>query len=171
MFAGCDAAAICASMLLDSNSYSSWMRPRITSGLSASETSISIDAPNCCELNSKPGIGTFLLRFAGSGEEMEGTSGQFTFRHWPSASAFVSHDNVSLGDWRDARLFYSAMNGDSVFIKPDGSTAWHVLETNAMIPIASSLEEFIAIYADFRNTHEVFDSWAYRQFRDKDRTK
>ena len=63
------------------------------------------------------------------------------------------------------------MNGDSVFIKPDGSTAWHAIETDDMIPIAATLEEFIAIYADFRNTHDVFDSWAYRQFKNKERTQ
>jgi len=119
----------------------------------------------------RPLAKTFLLRFAGSGEEMEGTAGHFTFLHWPTASDFGSRNDESFGDWRDARLFYAAMNGDSVFIKPDGSTAWHVIETDAMIPIASTLEEFIRIYADFRTTHAVFDSWAYRIFKDKDRTK
>jgi hypothetical protein len=113
----------------------------------------------------------FLLRFAGSGEEMEGTAGHFTFLHWPTASEFGSRNDESFDDWRGARLFYAAMNGDSVFIKPDCSTAWHVIETDAMILIASTLEEFIRIYADFRSTHDVFDSWAYRKFKDKDRTK
>ena len=119
----------------------------------------------------RPLAEAFFLRFAGAGEEMEGTSGQFTYSHWPKASSFGTRDDASFNDWRDARLFYAAMNGDSVFIKPDGSTAWHVLETNAMIPIASTLEEFIRIYADFRNTHDVFDSWAYREFKDRDGTK
>ena len=119
----------------------------------------------------RPLAKAFLLRFAGSGEEMEGTAGHFTFLHWPTASDFGSRNDESFGDWRDDRLFYAAMNGDSVFIKPDGSTAWHVIETDAMIPIASTLEEFIRIYADFRSTHEVFDSWAFREFKDKDRTK
>ena len=113
----------------------------------------------------------FLQRFAGSGEEMEGMSGQFTFSHWPKASDFGSRNDDSFGDWRDSRLLYAAMNGDSVFIKPDGSTAWHVLETDDMISIASTLEEFILIYSDFRSTHDVFESWAYRQFKDRERTK
>lgn len=106
-----------------------------------------------------------LKRFAGSGEEMEGTAGQFAWRHWPSASDFDSQDANSYGDWRDAKLLYAAMNGDSVFIKPNGATAWHTLETNEMTPIANTLEEFILVYADFRKTHEIFDSWAYREFQ------
>lgn len=111
-----------------------------------------------------------LKRFAGSGEEMEGTAGQFGLHHWPSASDFNSRDANSYGDWRDAKLLYAAMNGDSVFIKPNGATAWHTLETDEMSPIANTLEEFIQVYADFRKTHEIFDSWAYRKFQ-SDRTK
>ena len=106
-----------------------------------------------------------LKRFAGSGEEMEGTAGQFAWRHWPSASDFDSRDANSYSDWRDAKLLYAAMNGDSVFIKPNGATAWHTLETNEMTPIAKTLEEFIQVYSDFRKTHEIFDSWAYREFQ------
>ena len=112
----------------------------------------------------RPLAEAFLQRFAGSGEEMEGMAGQFTFRNWPAASDFTSRDASSFGDWRDARLFYAAMNGDSVFIKPDGSTAWHVLETDTMIAVAPTLEQFIVNYADFRESHDVFDSWAYRAF-------
>jgi len=111
-----------------------------------------------------------LKRFAGSGEEMEGTAGQFTLHHWPSASDFNSRDTNSYGDWREAKLLYAATNGDSVFIKPNGATAWHTLETDEMSPIANTLEEFIQDYADFRKTHEVFDSWAYRKFQ-SDRAK
>ena len=118
----------------------------------------------------RPLAAAFLQRFAGSGEEMEGMAGQFSFQNWSAASAFTSSNDGSFGDWRDARLFYAAMNGDSVFIKPDGSTAWHVMETDDMIGIASTLEQFIATYADFRETHDTFDSWAYREFK-KDRTK
>jgi hypothetical protein len=119
----------------------------------------------------RPLAKTFMQRFAGSGEEMEGMAGQFTYFIWPSASGFGSRNDDSFGDWRDARLFYAGMNGDSVFIKPDGSTAWHVMETNDIIPIATTLEQFIAIYSDFRKTHDVFDSWAYRKFKNQDRTK
>ena len=111
-----------------------------------------------------------LKRFAGSGEEMEGTAGQFALRHWPSVSDFNSRDANSYGDWRDAKLLYAAMNGDSVFIRPNGATAWHTLETDEMSQIANTLEEFIQVYADFRKTHEIFDSWAYRKFQ-SDRTK
>ncbi len=118
----------------------------------------------------RPLMEAFLDRFAGSGEEMEGTAGQFTYRHWSTASDFGARNAESFGDWRDAKLLYAAMNGDSVFIKPDGSTAWHTLETDEMIPIASTLEQFIEVYADFRKTHGIFDSWSYREFQ-KVRTK
>ena len=106
-----------------------------------------------------------LKRFAGSGEEMEGNAGQFAWRHWPSASDFNSRDANSYRDWRDSKVLYAATNGDMVFIKPTGATAWHALETDEMTPIANTLEEFIQIYADFRKTHEIFDSWAYRRFQ------
>ena len=119
----------------------------------------------------RPLAKSFMQRFAGSGEEMEGMAGQFTYVNWPSASDFGSRNENSFGDWRDARLLYAGMNGDSVFIKPDGSTAWHVMETDDMIPIAATLEQFIAIYSGFRKTHDVFDSWAYRKFKNQDRTK
>ena len=118
----------------------------------------------------RPLAKAFMQLFAGSGEEMEGMAGQFTYVNWPSASDFGSRNENSFGDWRDARLLYAGMNGDSVFIKPDGSTAWHVMETDDMIPIAPTLEQFIAIYSDFRKTHDVFDSWAYRKFKNPDRT-
>jgi len=116
----------------------------------------------------RPLAEAFFQRFAGSGEEIEGTAGQFTFQNWPTASGLGSRNDRSFGEWRDAKLFYAATNGDFVFIKPDGSTAWHVMETNDLIAIASTLAEFIAIYADFRKSHDVFDSWAYREFK-KDR--
>lgn len=106
-----------------------------------------------------------LKRFAGSGEQMEESSGQFTFKHWPSADAFNSREDNSFGDWRDAKLLYAAMNGDSVFIKPNGATAWHTLETDEITPIANTLGDFIETYADFRKTHEVFDSWNYRKYQ------
>jgi hypothetical protein len=106
----------------------------------------------------------FVSRFAGSGEEMEGAGGQFTFKHWPSFSNFNSSEANLQGDWRDAKLLYSAQNGDSVFIKSDGATAWHTLETDKVTPIATTLEEFIELYAAFRGTEKSFDSWAYRNY-------
>lgn len=71
----------------------------------------------------RPLTEAFFDRFAGSGEEMEGTAGQFTDRHWPTASDFGARNAGSFGDWRDARLLYAATKEDSVFIKPHGSTA------------------------------------------------
>ncbi len=118
----------------------------------------------------RPLMETFLNHFAGSGEEMEGTAGQFTYSHWPIASDLGARNVGSFGDWRDARLLYAATNGDSALIKPDGSTAWHTLETDQMIPIAPTLEQFIAVYADFRKTPDVFDSWTFREFQ-KERAK
>jgi hypothetical protein len=113
----------------------------------------------------RPLMEAFLNRFAGSGEEMEGTAGQFTYRHWPTASDLGGRNAESFGDYRNARLLYAATNGDSVFIKPNGSTAWHTLETDEMIPIASTIEQFIEVYADFRKTQRLFDSWAFREFQ------
>ncbi len=107
----------------------------------------------------------FLERFAGSGEEIE-MAGQFAYDHWPTAKEFGYAEESSLGDWKEATLLYHAMNGDAVFIKPNGATAWRVLETDETIPLATTFPEFIELYADFRGTHEVFDSWAYRKFKE-----
>ena len=112
----------------------------------------------------RPTMSAFLQRFAGSGEELNGTAGQFAYDSWPTAREFGYSDESNLGTWTDATLLYLCLNGDAVFIKPDGATAWRVLETDETIPLASTFEEFIKLYASFRATPEVFDSWAYRDF-------
>ena len=111
----------------------------------------------------RPTMSEFLLRFAGSGEEID-MAGQFAYDHWPTAEDFGYRDKSSLGDWREATLLYHSLNGDAVFIKPDGATAWRVLETDETIPLAETFTDFVKLYAAFRGTNEVFDSWAYREF-------
>ncbi len=107
----------------------------------------------------------FLQRFAGAGEEMEGQSaGQFCFKHWNKLSDYFDNEDIP-GDWLDARVLYAALCGDSVLIKPNGATAWHTLETGEVSPIADTLQEFLQAYADFRRTHNAFDSWTFREFR------
>ncbi len=107
----------------------------------------------------------FIKRFAGSGEEMEGTAGQFSLRHWVDATEFNWSEEISLGEWGNSKSFYAALNGDSVFIRPNGATAWLVLETGKVVPIAETLAEFVQLYAGFRATHGVFDSWSCRDFQ------
>ena len=92
-------------------------------------------------------------------------AGQFAYNDWPTAEEFGYRDKSSLGDWVEATLFYHSVNGDAVFIKPNGTTAWRVMETDETIPLASTFAEFVELYAAFRGTHEVFDSWAYREFK------
>lgn len=108
----------------------------------------------------------FLKRFAGSGEEIADAAGQFAYNHWPTAEEFGYAEESSLGDWKEATLLYHSMNGDAVFIKPNGATAWRVLETDETIPLAKTFAEFVELYAAFRGTHEAFDSWAYRDFKE-----
>lgn len=112
----------------------------------------------------RPFMFEFLTRFAGSGEEMTGAAGKFSYESFPTAEEFGYADKSSLGTWKDATLFYHSINGDAVFIKPSGATAWRVLETDETIPIATTFAEFIKLYADIRATHVTFDSWAYRDF-------
>ena len=73
----------------------------------------------------------------GCGEEMEGHSGQF-------ASDDYDADDVAdkLGEWVNSKLLYSARNGDSVFVDRSGATAWHVLETNEIVPLFNTFPEF-----------------------------
>lgn len=106
----------------------------------------------------------FLLRFAGSGEETVNNAGQFAYDQWPTAEEFGYRDKSSLGNWATATLLYHSKNGDAVFIEPNGATAWRVMETDETIPLASTFTEFVELYAAFRGTHEVFDSWSYREF-------
>lgn len=112
----------------------------------------------------RPTMSEFLSRFAGSGEEMIGTAGQFSYDSWPTVEEYGYADKSSLGTWKDATLFYHSINGDTVFINPSGATAWRVLETNETIPIATTFAEFIKLYAGIRATYVTFDSWTYRDF-------
>lgn len=112
----------------------------------------------------RPLMSEFLIRFAGSGEEMISVAGHFTFNYCPTAEDFGYREEESLCDWKDSRLLYLACNGDGVFIKPNGSTAWRVLETDETVRIADTFEEFIRIYADFRLRDDVFDSHSWEIF-------
>ncbi|MFN0020827.1 MAG: hypothetical protein ACKVP0_21415 [Pirellulaceae bacterium] len=112
----------------------------------------------------RPLIREFLSKFSGCGEEKEGFAGQFVLAHDASAAEIAHYEPKKLGDWKDSRLLYAARNGDSVFINKHGETAWHVLETNEVVPLFDSFPEFIRHYASFRATSEVFDSWASRDF-------
>lgn len=115
------------------------------------------------EESTRPLMAEFTRRFAGCGEEMEGHAGQFVMMHDAKASDIAYYEPEKLGEWRDARLLYSARNGDSVFINKSGGTAWHVFETNEIAPLFDTFPEFIKHYAEFRKSPEVFDSWASRE--------
>lgn len=114
------------------------------------------------EESTRPLMAEFTRRFAGCGEEMEGHAGQFVMMHDAKASDIAYYEPEELGKWRDARLLYCARNGDSVFINRSGGTAWHVFETNEIVPLFDTFPEFIKHYAEFRKLPEVFDSWASR---------
>lgn len=117
------------------------------------------------DVSIRPLIVDFLSRFAGCGEEMEGEmAGQFCFLKAPFASDFNSRSDDSYGAWRDGLLLYAAMNGDSVFVDEHGATAWHVLETDEIVPIAEEFGEFLKDHAEFRATPDAFDSWTWREF-------
>lgn len=114
-------------------------------------------------------MGDFISRFAGCGEEMEGHAGQFVLFHDAAAKDVVYYEPETLGDWVDASLLYSASNGDSVLVNRAGGTAWHVMETNEIVPLFDRFAEFVKHYADFRSTSGRFDSWASREFLTKTR--
>lgn len=117
------------------------------------------------DVSIRPLMMAFLSRFAGCGEEMEGAmAGQFCFLNAPRASDLNSRGEDSYGKWRDSVRLYAAVNGDSVFVDEHGATAWHVLETDEIIPIAEAFSEFLKDYADFRATTDEFDSWTWREF-------
>ncbi len=113
----------------------------------------------------RPLMTDFYKRYAGVGQEMEGVSGQFSFNHFPTAEDLAHYEPEKLGDWKTARLFYSAQNGDSVFINQNGATAWHVLETNQLIPLFDDFSGFINHFVGFRTSeNDTFDSWSSCEF-------
>lgn len=112
----------------------------------------------------QPLMGEFLRKFAGCGEQKEGFASQFVMMNFVKASEIADMDLNNPGKWNNARLIYAALNGDSVFIDQNGSTAWHVLETNEIVPLFETFPEFIKHYANFRESSEVFDSFASREF-------
>ena len=105
----------------------------------------------------------FYRKFAGCGEEKEGIAGQFVMSHFAKASDIAYYETEKLGKWKNGRLLYIARNGDSVFIDSSGATAWHVLETNELVPLFRSFPAFIEHYAKFRRSAKVFDSWESRE--------
>lgn len=113
----------------------------------------------------QPLMTDFFTRFSGIGQEMEGVAGQFSFRHFPSASEFAYYEPERLGEWKSSRLFYSAQNGDSIFVNGHGATAWFVRETSDLIPMFDELAGFINHFVGFRTAGtDIFDSWSSRKF-------
>lgn len=111
----------------------------------------------------RPLMSEFFRKFAGCGEEKEGIAGQLVMTYFATASDVANYESEKLGEWKNGRLLYAALNGDSVFIDPS-VTAWHVFETNELVPLFRTFPEFIEHYANFRASSEVFDSWASRKF-------
>jgi len=106
----------------------------------------------------------FLSKYAGYGEEMEGEfAGQFVWAHDEVACDVAYDEPERLGEWKETRILYWARNGDLALINPHGATAWHVMETNEVVPLFDSFSDFVQQYADFRGTSEVFDSWSSRE--------
>lgn len=112
----------------------------------------------------RPLMRDFLHRFAGSGEEMAGVlAGQFEHLRPDSLQEIVEREPQKACAGEYARLLYSARNFDSVFIRPDGATAWHSYETNEITQIASNFPGFLRHYAHLRTHTPVFDSWSSRK--------
>ena len=116
----------------------------------------------------QPLMTAFYKQFAGVGQEMEGVGGQFSLNHFPSAADIANYEPEKLGVWKTSRLFYSAQNGDSVFINKAGATAWHAMETNELVPLFDELAGFTTHFVQFRSAKtDIFDSWSSREFLPK----
>lgn len=109
----------------------------------------------------------FYHRFAESGDETPRLAGQFVREDFLTVreSGFNSEDSIV--GWETSTMLYHSSNGDAVFIKPNGATAWRVLETDQTIPLAATFGEFIEEYVAFRHTDDYFDSWSWRAFRER----
>jgi hypothetical protein len=113
----------------------------------------------------RPQIRSFYWRYAGSGEEMEGEAGQFSLHHEATAGQHLAAClDVLDPAWEDARLFYFARSGDTLYLNRQGATAWHDAEADEFVPLFDTFPEFVRHYAQFRGTSEVFDSWTSYQF-------
>jgi hypothetical protein len=110
----------------------------------------------------RPTFRKFLEKYAGCGEEMDPVAGQFVYRDELSAHELAYDKPEKLGFWKDARVLYWASSGDLVLIHRTGATAWHVMETNAVVPLFDTFPQFVSHYAKFRRTSNVFDSWSSR---------
>jgi len=54
-------------------------------------------------------------------------------------------DAVDSTDWILARVLFMCCNGDSLHVMDNGTVAWHMLETNEIIP-AGFMEDFLGRY-------------------------
>jgi hypothetical protein len=108
---------------------------------------------------------SFWSKYAGAGEEMAGFAGQFLLED-AECKDYDLEAEERFGKWHAAHVLYNARNNDLVLINPQGATAWFVMETNEVVPLAATFPEFLKHYTAFLGS-DVFDSWSSRKFLEK----
>lgn len=102
----------------------------------------------------------------------------YSYFHWlreapyPEAGHFISPEKwiqvnsdpflnsyKGIESWRDAVIIFHASTGDLILLRSDESTAWAQLETQKVLPLAQSFEEFASHYARYKSYDWPFNSW------------
>lgn len=105
----------------------------------------------------------FFERYAGFGDQMTGQSGQFMWDD-ESFENFNWEDTPAVRPWIQAKVLYVAMNGDTILILPSGKTAWHVFDSNEIVPIGDAFPDFIKLYSQFLKGSIELDAYSWQEF-------
>jgi hypothetical protein len=111
----------------------------------------------------------FYSLFAGFGTAKRGRVGRFLH-----AAVFAKRriGPTLSTEWLDARLLFTADNGDSLLINKQGETAWHVLGEDDVFPLFKDFIDFPRHYITFiANEEDIFDCWSSLSFRDRGKSK
>lgn len=117
--------------------------------------------------NSKTQINSLLFLFQGAFEFDDPEYRPFAFSG-SLASEVVDFTHPategSKKEWATSRVFCTSREGDALFIRDDGTAAWHQIETNRVIPIGTTRNAVVGFLdSAFRGTR--FSSWTFPKRR------
>mgnify|MGYP003309752649 CR=1 FL=1 len=111
-------------------------------------------------------VAEFFLGFAGLGDQIPLVAGRFPYIEWSRFADWWGPDTQGYKKWVDALVLYHALNGDQVLLHASGQVGWCVMDSNTVIEIANSFDEFIEHYTEFKESDHVFEAWTSRELLD-----